>query len=342
VSADKWSLEVRVLELPLAERFTIARESWDVAESVIVRLAYGGEHGVGEAQPGDRWGETLEGTFRELQELDLSRLGTPEDLDALEGLMPAGAAKSALDIALHDLAAKRRGDTVRDLVGVSGVPPATSMTVAIADVDATLERVRRLQEMPIIKTKVGFDGDVEMIERIRGIFAGTLRIDANEGWGLDEAIEKLNALEEFDIELCEQPIPGGRHEELARVTAASPIPVFADEDVLTSEDVRALVGKADGVNLKLKKTGGIREALRAVDVARGLDMRLMLGCNLESGIGLSAGAQIAAAFDHVDLDSITFLERDPFPSVSYDRGRLVLPEGPGLGVTVDPRDVWGK
>jgi L-alanine-DL-glutamate epimerase-like enolase superfamily enzyme len=126
------------------------------------------------------------------------------------------------------------------------------------------------------------------------------------------------------------------------VTAASPIPIFADEDVLTSEDVRDLVGKVDGVNLKLNKTGGIREAMRAVDVARGLGMRLMLGCNLESGIGLSAGAQIAACFDHIDLDSVTFLAHDPFPTVSYDGGRLVLPDGPGLGVTVDPRDVWDE
>jgi L-alanine-DL-glutamate epimerase-like enolase superfamily enzyme len=337
---DKWSLEVGVVQLPLAERFTIARESWDMAESVIVRLAYGGDFGVGEAQPAGRWGETLEGTVRELEELDLSPLGVPEGLEALDELMPAGAAKSALDIALHDLAAKRRGQTVREYLGVSGVAPATSITVAIADVSTTLERVRRLQDAPIIKTKVGFDGDVDMIERIREVYGGVLRIDANEGWEPDEAIEKLNALERSDIELCEQPIPGGRRDELARVTAASPILVFADEDVLTAEDVRELLGKVDGVNLKLKKTGGISEALRAVDVAEGLGMRSMLGCNLESGIGLSAGAQIAAAFDHIDLDSITFLESDPFPSVAYDRGHLVLPDAPGLGVTTDPRDVW--
>lgn len=338
--ADKWSLEVGVVRLALAERFTIARQSWDVAESVVVRLGYGNDHGVGEAQPGARWDETVEGTVRDLRALDLSRLGAPEALGMLDELLPAGAARSAVDIALHDLAAKRRGQTVRELVGVTGVPPPTSLTVGIGDPDTTLERVARLRDTPIIKMKVGFDGDVEMIEKIRGMYEGTIRIDANEAWEPDEAIDKLIALEPFHIELCEQPIPGGRPDELARVTAASPIPVFADEDVLTSTDVRSLLGKVDGVNLKLNKTGGIAEALRAVDVARGLGMRLMLGCNLETGIGLSAGAQIAAAFDHVDLDSVTFLEMDPFPTVSYDRGHLVLPQGPGLGVTVDPRDVW--
>lgn len=338
--ADKWSLQVGVVKLPLAERFTIARQTWDAAESVVVRLAYGDDHGVGEAQPADRWGEIVAGTVRDLRALDLVGQGPPEDLGVLDGLLPAGAARSAVDIALHDLAAKRRGLTVRDLVGVSGPPPPTSMTIGIADPDTTLERVARLRDTPVIKMKVGFEGDVELIKKIRGMFAGTIRIDANEAWEPDEAIEKLSAMESLEIELCEQPIPAGRREELARVTAGSPIPVFADEDALTSADVGDLLGKVDGVNLKLNKTGGIGEALRAAEMARGLGMRLMLGCNLESGIGLSAGAQIAAAFDHIDLDSLTFLERDPFPSVSYDRGHLVLPQGPGLGVTVDPRDVW--
>jgi L-alanine-DL-glutamate epimerase-like enolase superfamily enzyme len=337
---DRWSLEVRAIRLPLAERFTIARESWDVADSVVVRLAYGAEFGVGESQPSARWDETVATTVRELEDLELSRLASPEDISALDELMPAGAARSALDIALHDLAAKRQGRTVRDRVGTTGEPPATSITVPIASVDDMVARVGRLKETPIIKTKVGFDGDVETIERIRRVYPGTIRIDANEGWGPDEAIERLEALKRFNIELCEQPIPGGRLDDLARVTAASPIPIFADEDVLTSEDVRALVGKVDGVNLKLNKTGGITEALRAVEFARGLGMRVMLGCNLESGIGLSAGAQIAAAFDHIDLDSVVFLSTDPFPTVSYDGGRLVLPDGPGLGVAVDPRSVW--
>ena len=296
---------------------------------------------MGEAEPSQRWNETVEGTLRELEGFDLSQVAAPEDLDAVGDLMPAGAARAALDIALHDLAAKRQGCSVRERLGIEGEPPPTSITVGIADKAATLERVRRLADTPIIKTKVGFDGDVRLIEEIRRIYQGRLRLDANEGWEPDEAIEKLTALAPFDIELCEQPIPAGRHDDLARVTDASPILVFADEDVLTSEDVRDLVGKVDGVNLKLNKTGGITEALRAAEVARGLGMQLMLGCNLESGIGLSAGAQIAALFDHIDLDSVTFLAKDPFPTVGYRGGHLVLPEGAGLGVTIDPRDVWG-
>lgn len=336
-----WSLEVTTLELPLAERFTIARQSWDSTDSVIVRLSYRDGFGVGECQPAERWNESIDATVDALRNVDVKSFGVPEQLDVLDEVLPAGAARAALDLAMHDLAAKRAGQTVRAFLNVTAEPPPTSMTVWITDEDAMLARVSRLRDAPIIKAKVGFEGDVEIIAKIRNVYANALRIDANEGWEPDEAIEKLQQLERFDIELCEQPIPGGRYEELARVSASTSIPVLADEDALTAEDVSDLRGKVDGVNLKINKTGGLREAMKAVGIARELGMRTMLGCNLESGIGLSAGAQIAGEFDHVDLDSVTFLARDPFPSVSYDRGRLVLPAGPGLGVDIDPRDVVG-
>ena len=338
---SRWSLEVTTLELELAQRFTIARQTWDSATSVIVRLSYDDAFGVGECQPAERWDESVDDTVQRLRDLDLSALGEPEDLAVLEGLLPAGAARAAIDLAMHDLAGKRSRKTVRSLLNVHGDPPPTSITVWITSEEAMLDRVNKLRDAPVIKTKVGFDGDVEVIAKIRQLYPNAIRIDANEGWEPDEAIDKLQRLERFDVELCEQPIPGDRLDDLARVTASTSIPVIADEDALTTEHVSRLRGKVDGVNLKLNKTGGLREAIKAVGVAREVGMKTMLGCNLESGIGLSAGAQIAAEFDHVDLDSITFLSSDPFPTVGYSGWRLVLPEGPGLGVELDPRDVAG-
>jgi L-Ala-D/L-Glu epimerase len=146
-------------------------------------------------------------------------------------------------------------------------------------------------------------------------------------------LERLPALERFDIELCEQPIPAGDIDALAEVTERSPIPIFADEDVCTSADVARLAEAVDGVNLKLRKTGGIREFLRAVSTARAHDLRVMIGCDLESGIAATAQASVAGLTDYADIDGPLLLARDPHPGVVYDRGIVKLPPGPGLGVS---------
>src|SRR5918999_3164397 len=224
-------IDVRVEKLPLARKFTIARESWDVAENVFVILRHGETFGVGEVQPAGRWEESVVGVVETLESLDSSRLADPFDLEVISELLPAGSARSALDIAAHDLAGKLAGLSVSEMLGVAGRPlPPTSVTVGIGDAETMLERTTELKDHPVLKMKVGFDGDVEFIERARAIYGGTIRIDANEGWSPEVATERLSALERFDIELCEQPIPAGRYDELARVTDATSIPVFADED----------------------------------------------------------------------------------------------------------------
>jgi L-alanine-DL-glutamate epimerase-like enolase superfamily enzyme len=186
--------------------------------------------------------------------------------------------------------------------------------------------------------KVGFDGDVDVLASIRSVYGGVIRIDANEGWTADEAIERLQVLERFDIELCEQPIRRDKLDELRRVTAATSIPVFADEDVATASDVAKLAGVVDGVNLKLRKTGGIREALRAISAARAVGLGVMLGCDLTSGVSATAEASITSLVDHADIDGPLLLARDPHPGVIYDNGKVTLPSGPGLGVEDGGRD----
>lgn len=288
---------------------------------------------MGEAAPAERWGESCESVLAQLNAVDLDLLAGPFDLEGALDLLPPGSARCALDIALHDLASRQAGITVAELIGVGGKTlPPTSVTVPIADPPKMIERARSLADHPVIKTKVGFEGDVGCVAGIRSVFHGTIRIDANEGWSADEAVERLASLEEFDIELCEQPIGAGDLAELRRVTESTSIPIFADEDVCTARDVARLSGVVDGVNLKLRKCGGIREAVRAIAAARSQELGVMLGCDLESGISATAQASVAALVDHADIDGPLLLAGDPFPGVRYDKGMMTLPAGPGLGI----------
>jgi L-Ala-D/L-Glu epimerase / N-acetyl-D-glutamate racemase len=330
-------LETRVVEIPLREPFAISTATWDVAESVFAIVRHGELAGVGEVCTDPRYGDSADKITSRLRDVDMKKLTGPFDLEGIGDLLPAGTARCALEIAMHDLAAQIAGVSVAELLGLGGreLPP-TSVTIPIASSEHMQERAREWIDHPIIKMKVGFDGDVDAVRAVREVFPGIIRIDANEGWDKSTAIEKLNELARFDIELCEQPIGAGSLEELRAVTEASPIPIFADEDVNVSDDVLQLVDVVDGVNLKLRKTGGIREALRAVHVARAVGLKPMLGCDLESGVGATAQASLAALFDHVDIDGPLALAKDPFPGVTYETGRVVLPGGPGLGLERRP------
>ena len=326
-------MEVRVEELALAERFTIARETWDSTTNVFVFLRFEGVTGVGEAGPADRWGESVASVVKQLEAVDIHRLSGPFDLEGVAELLPPGSARCAFDIALHDLAASLAGLPLSVFLGLEGrsIPP-TSVTLPIAGVDAMVERAARLSDHPILKMKVGFDGDVEAVAAIRDVFEGRLRVDANEGWSVEDAIDRLGRLEPYDIEFCEQPIHAGDYNALGAVRKSSPIPVFADEDVEDSRDVAQLAGFVDGVNLKLRKAGGIREVVKAASVARAEGLQVMLGCDLDSGVAATAGAHIGSLMDFVDLDGPLLLAKDPYPGVGYERGSLVLPDGPGLGI----------
>ena len=326
----KWELEAYAADLELTEPFTIARRSWDVASSVFVRVSHSGHTGIGECSPEGPPQEVVD----QLERLDLGVLDGPFDLEGLSTLLDAGPARAALDIALHDLAARRAGLSVSELLGLSGRPlPPTSVTLAISEPSRTVAKAKDLSDHPILKVKVGFEGDVEMIEAVRSVYSGRIRVDANEGWSEAEAATRLKALERLDIELCEQPIPSGDFVALHRVTRATSIPVYADEDVRTAADVAALAGTVDGVNLKLRKTGGIREAVRAAAVARAHSLGVMIGCDLTSGVAATAEASVAALADFADIDGPLLLRYDPWPGVGYDKGMLLLPPGPGLGVT---------
>ena len=334
--SSKWNVRVKTIDLPLAERFVIARESWYSASNVFVAVEHDGEVGFGEVSPASRWGESVPSVRTQLENIDLKLMSNPFELEVLSYLLPPGAARSALDMAMHDLAAKLAGISVRQLLGLDDTTRSTSVTIPITDGGRMVQRALRYSDHPALKMKVGFDEDVEAVRAVRKVFSGAIRIDANEGWSTQDAVNRLRQLESLDIELCEQPIPADNLDDMRFVTACTSIPIFADEDVSTAADVVRLAGVVDGVNLKLRKAGGIREIVKAAHVARAHDMGVMIGCDLESGIAATAGAQVAPLFDFVDLDGPMLLATDPYPGVEYKRGTLVVPTAPGLGVKKTP------
>jgi L-alanine-DL-glutamate epimerase-like enolase superfamily enzyme len=318
------------LDLPLVHRFTIARSSEDVARTVLVRLRWNGIDALGESSPIARYGETVASVIAALDARHI--MGDPYALDALlAGLSPA--VRCGLDIALHDCIAK---DLARPLWRLLGVDPArtpvTSFTIGIASVDEMVAKVRDVRDHPTIKVKLGAGNEVDTIAAIRAAYTGTIRVDANEAWTAESAVAILDELARYDIEFCEQPIPAGTPERLRWIRERTTIPIVTDEDSKDANDLPALAGCVDGINIKLVKCGGIRGALAMIHTARALGLKIMLGCMVESAILSTAAAHLSPLVDWADLDGPFLVANDPFAGITYDHGKIVLPDGPGLGV----------
>jgi L-alanine-DL-glutamate epimerase-like enolase superfamily enzyme len=245
------------------------------------------------------------------------------------------AARAALDAALHDLQGKLLGQPVWRLLGLRRAGPPTSWTVWLGDPDDMARRAEKaLGRFQRLKLKLGGgDGlDIDRVRAVRGV-AGELplQVDVNEAWSFDQACDALPRLAELGVEYCEQPLPAS-DEGGSKLKERSPVPIYVDEDCHTLADVAECAARAHGINVKLAKSGGIREAVRMVHAAGALGLGCMLGCMVESGLGISAGAQIASLFDHVDLDGNLLLAHDPWPGVPFVDGVQLPPEEPGLGV----------
>jgi L-alanine-DL-glutamate epimerase-like enolase superfamily enzyme len=249
------------------------------------------------------------------------------------------AAKSALDGALHDLQGKLLGIPVWKLIGVPRGGPPTSWTIWLGDPDDMARRTEKVAgRFRRLKLKLGGgDGlDVERVRAVRGRTELPLQVDVNEWWSLDEALDAIPQLTELGVAYVEQPLPAGDPggEELKR---RSPIPIYVDEDCHTLEDVAVCSVIAHGINIKLAKSGGIREAIRMAHAARALGLGVMLGCMVESGLGISAAAQIASLCNHVDLDGNLLIAEDPWPGVDFSQGVQWPSEEAGLGVAAAAR-----
>ncbi len=330
------ALSISRLALPLKHPFKIARGEESVARTALFRLRDDGVEGLGEATPIARYGESLE----TVEAYFASHRLAANDPFRLEALLHDGipaAARAGLDLALHDLIGKRLGTPLYALLGLDPADtPLTSFTIGIADPDTTLRKLAEIGDHPVLKVKLGLGSPQEQVETIAAIrarYTGAIRIDANEGWDVERAVSILRELERNEIEFCEQPIPAGSPEGLRAIRERVRIPIVTDEDSLVAGDLPRLIGCVDGVNVKLAKTGGIRGALAMIHTARALGMKIMLGCMVESAVAASAAAHLSPLVDWADIDGPFLTAGDPFSGVRYERGKLVLPDAPGLGVT---------
>jgi L-Ala-D/L-Glu epimerase len=336
----------RTAALRLREPFTISRSTDEEVEAVFVEIEANGVVGYGEASPPDIYGETVESASAFLDDVEGLLGDDPFALEEIERRLAARpgehGAKAAVDSALHDLQGKSLGQPVWRLLGLDRTGPPTSWTIWLGDPDDMARRAEVVGErFRRLKLKLGGrDGlDVERVQAVQGVTPLPLQVDVNEYWELDEALENVRRLAELGVQYVEQPLPakdpGG-----AQLKRESPVPIYVDEDCHTAADVPRCAEIAHGVNIKLAKSGGIREAVRAAHVARALGLGVMLGCMLESGLGIAAAAQIASLCDHVDLDGNLLLAEDPWEGVQFVEGVQVPSQQPGLGVSQavpDPR-----
>ena len=326
--------------LALAEEFGIARGSRTTQSVVQVELEHDGISGRGEAAPVYYRGESVESAAGFLSETAPALLGDdPFALEAIEGRLGdvdgEAAGKAALDAALHDWIGRRLGVPVWRLLGLSPEAPPTSYTIGIDSVDGTRDRARRAREFRALKIKVGGTEDLERLEAVREESAAPLRVDANEGWTLESARELMPELIRLDVELVEQPFPAADLDSFRELRELRPrLPVIVDEGCHDLADVAPAAGYADGINVKLAKSGGVREAVRMIHAARALGLRVMLGCMVESQLGVAPAAAIASLADWVDLDGHLLLADEPFTGLRLEQGR-VLP-GPDAGLGVAP------
>lgn len=336
------TLTCEPVTINLRTTFRIAHGASDVRQNVIASLhdPASGLTGLGEGAGVVYYGETQAGIMDYIQSAAGQMGADPFLIEDILNRLPAGSAAghAAIDIAVHDLWGKLLDQPLYRLLGLDPTnAPLTSITIAIDEPEVVAERARE-SGFPVIKIKLGGPKDLESVAAIRGATGARLTVDANAGWSRERAEWIIPRLVEYGLEFVEQPLPRGDIEglrDLRQSLRAQKInmPIFADENVKTAKDVAAHAGAVDGVVIKLQKSGGIREALRAVHTARALGMMTMIGCMVESSVGVTAAAHISPLFDYADLDGPLLIRDDPFSGICYDHSRLLIPNSPGIGVS---------
>lgn len=334
------NLSFHPLDLKLRRTFQIARETRNIQNNVVVLLKdENGIIGFGEAAPTSFFGEDVNSVTKVLgQSADLLKHADPFQIEDITLLLKNkfpknAAARAAIDIALYDMIGKKLKIPLYKLLGLNlPTTKITSFTIGIDTLENMCKKVEEAKDFPILKIKVGFKDDIAILRELRKITRAIFRVDANTGWTPDEAIKKLNLMEELGVELVEQPFPIGSIEALKKVRRHAKIPIFVDEDIQDSTDIPAFSDAVDGINIKLMKCGGIREALRMIYTARAHGLKIMIGCNIESSVSITAAAHLTSLVDYIDLDGHLLVTNDPYIGAAVDKGRLTLPEGKGLGV----------
>jgi L-alanine-DL-glutamate epimerase-like enolase superfamily enzyme len=327
--------------LQLKHVFTLANSSRSTTPVMLVKLEYEGITGFGEASMPPYLGESQESAGKFLAALKLQQFNDPfrmdEILEYVDQSAPGNtAAKASVDIALHDLVGKMLKQPWYKIWGFSAEnTPVTSFTIGIDTPDVIRQKVKEAAEFKILKVKLGRDTDKEMIETIRSVSDVPLCVDVNQGWkDKKEALEMIYWLMEKGVEYVEQPMPKENRDEIAWLTQNSPLPIIADEAVQRLSDVQNTIGIYSGINIKLMKCTGMREAHKMINLARANNMKVMIGCMTETSCAVSAAAQLSPLANWADLDGNLLISNDPYKGVKITDGKITLNELPGIGISV--------
>lgn len=335
-------IDAKPIDLKLTTPFRISRGVQNTSPNVVVQVQYNEHVGYGEAAPDEYYGENQE-TVLSCITTFAGNLGDDpfliedimSNLDHLIRLHPA--AKAAVDMALYDLVGKILHVPLYKLLGLNPKhTPQTSFTLGIDTPENMAKKALLARDYPILKVKVGTKHDLENLEAIREVSSAIIRVDANTAWTPKEAIRMINALAPYNIEFIEQPVAPRDLEGLRLIRENVPVPIIADESCVTIEDIPRLAGCVDGVNFKLMKSNGITNVLKMIHVARAHNLRVMIGCMIESSLAITAAAHLTPLVDYADLDGHLLIDNDPYEGVKVVNGKLMLPDAPGLGVRIKP------
>jgi len=340
-SAPGAAFTSKIVRLNLRHTWTTTMSSSHYRDTLHTTYTRDGLTGHGEGAPIVRYHEDAAGAQKAVESVrDLILKSDPRQYSKLlaqvfRAIPGNWAGKAAVDIALMDWVGKKLGVPIYSLFGLDPADaPVTTFSIGIDTPDITRQKTREAEMYPVLKVKVGLDTDEPTIEAVRSVTKKPLRVDANEGWkNKEEAVRKINWLEKQGVEFIEQPLPADQLEDMKYIRAHVHMPIFADEACQRASDIPKLSQYFDGVNIKLDKSGGILEAYRMIQVARSLGMKVMLGCMISSSVTVTAAAQLSPLVDYADLDGNLLISNDPFHGVRVEKGKLVLPKGPGLGLT---------
>ena len=336
----KMKLSWKPYELQLKHAFNISTYSRKTTPVVLTTIEYDGLVGYGEASLPPYLGETQASVIEFLKKVDLSGFSNPLELEEIIHYIDSiaennTAAKASVDIALHDLAGKIIGKPWHQLWGLKkDNVPDTTFTIGIDTDEVVRQKVREVEgQFNILKVKLGGTDDKRMIQTIRSVTALPLAVDANQGWkDKHQALDMILWLKEKGIVMIEQPMPKYNLDPIAWLTEESPLPIFADESVQRLRDVERMKGVFSGINIKLMKCTGMREAWQMRNLAQALGMKVMIGCMTETSCAISAATQLAPGLDFADLDGALLIQNDAFDGASLQNGKIIATDFPGIGI----------
>lgn len=338
---QKSAVAVELKRLNLRHTWTTTMSSSTYRETVNVRYSRAGLTGYGEGAPIIRYQEFPAEAKQAIEaNLDFLASGDPKRFDSFLGEIRKllgdhqRAAMAAVDIAVMDWVCKRLNIPVYEYFGLDpAATPVTTFSIGIDTPEITKQKTREAADYPVLKVKVGLKTDEETITAVRSVTNKPIRVDANEGWtDKEEAVRKINWLETQGVEFIEQPMPAHMFEEIQYVRRKVHMPIMADEACTSAESIPRLKEAYDGINVKLDKSGGILEAHRWIRMARAMGMKVMLGCMISSSCSCTAAAHLSPLVDYADLDGFLLISNDPFSGVRVEKGKIILPSGPGVGL----------